>query len=276
MNPKVLIPVLLVTHAAAGGAGFLIARSLLVKDPQWVEENRKSEQLQNDLDATLAASNPRDEPAVDADGPKPAPPKDWKGGVATFAIQTFGMSRVSFTSDAPLESIVGTTTKVSGDFTVDLSDIASTKAAAVKVAVGTLKTGIDTRDEHLQGEGWFDTANHPDAIFELHSVVAASRALWPGHTVGATLKGALTIKGIPVPVEAEAAIGYHKWTPALGKYGIEGNIVRVKADFDVKLSDYGMSAGVIGKKVAEQVQVSLNLTAIEKGGKGDKGDTANP
>ncbi len=264
MNPKVLIPALLVTHAVAGLVGFMVAKSLLAKDPEWVKENKQVETRLNDLDAAVKTTTAETVEPKAPEKKAPEPPADWKPGEATFSIHTHGMSSVSFTSDAPLESIVGTTTKVSGDFKVNLGDLAKTTTAGINVAVSTLKTGNGTRDEHLQGEGWFHTEKHPDAIFTLQGVEAESTKLWPGHTTDATLTGKLTIKGITHPVTAKATIGYHPFTPALADFGIKSNIMRIKAGFDVKLSDYEMSAAVVGKKVAETVQVSLNVTALEQ------------
>ncbi|MFT7625186.1 MAG: polyisoprenoid-binding protein YceI, partial [Myxococcota bacterium] len=88
--------------------------------------------------------------------------------------------------------------------------------------------------------------------------------LWPGHKVKATLKGKLTIKGVSKPVEAASTIGFYAHTPELDGFGIKGNVLRIKSDFTVKLSEYEMSAPVVGKKVAEIVGVSLNLTAIQE------------
>lgn len=240
----------------------MIARSLLQKDPAWVEENRQAEQRLNDLDSALENTDPQAPPATT---PTPAtPPSDWKPRIASFSIHSFGMSRVSFTSDAPLETIVGTTSKVSGDFSANLGDVTLSTTEGIQVEIASLRTGIDLRDEHLQGEGWFNSAAHPSAVFKLQRIEATGKQLWPGHTIAATLHGTLTIKGITRPVTAKASIGYHKWSPAIEKFGVKGDLVRIKADFEVKLSDYDMSAGVIGQKVAEVVTVSLNLSAIEQ------------
>ncbi|MFT5435330.1 MAG: polyisoprenoid-binding protein YceI [Myxococcota bacterium] len=276
MNVKVLIPILLVTHAVAGGAGFFIAQKLLVKDDAWVKKNAADEQRQNDLDSALADEKPTTKPApvkpetdakpiADAKPavtPEAKPPADFKPSIREFGIQGFGMSRVSFTSDAPLEEIVGTTTKVGGTFSVNLGDVGASKAGPITVEVGTLKTGIDMRDEHLQGEGWFNTAEHPNAIFALERIETKSKQLWHGHTISAKLHGKLTIRGIAKPVVTEATISYHPWTKKLSNFGIKEDILRIKSSFQVKLSDYEISAGVIGQKVAEVVEVSLSLTAI--------------
>lgn len=256
MNWKIALPALALTHALAGTAGFFIARSLLVKDQAWVEANRKTQETQAGIDQAAAAGV-----AANANA---KPPAGFTPRVVAFKIQEGGASRVSFTSDAPLEEIVGTTTKVSGTLNVDAAALEKSTASPIAVAVGTLKTGIDKRDEHLQGEGWFDTAKYPDATFALTSIEPGAGGLWPGKTADITVHGSLTIKGIAKDVTTKATVGWFPHNEKLAAFHIDGDVLRVRASFDVKLSDFGMSAEVIGQKVAEVVKVDLNLTAVEK------------
>ncbi len=252
MNLKIAVPVLALTHALVGVGGFFFARSLLVKDPAWVAQNQAVEAQLGALDA---AAGP---------GGAATPPAGFVAGEHRFEVQSRGMSRVSFTSDAPLEQIVGTTTAVSGELTLNAGALEKSKASVIKVAVGTLKTGIDKRDEHLQGEGGVDTARYPDAEFTLTGVDAVPGGLWPGRTATVRVRGTLTIKGHSKAIETTASVAWVPHTAALDGFGIKGDLLRVKARFDVTLADVGMSAEVIGQKVAEVVAVDLNLTLVEQ------------
>lgn len=255
MNWKIVVPALVATHVAAGGAGFFIARSLLVKDPAWLEANRKVDEQLGAVDRAVAASAP---------AAASTPPPGWTPGVVRFAVQDRGMSRVAFTSDAPLEAITGTTTSVTGQLSLDAGAVEKSTLAPIKVAVGTLKTGIDKRDEHLQGDGWFDTAKYPDAEFIVQSIEPLAGGMWPGRTADVTVHGTLRIKGIDKPLTQVVTLSWAAHNDAIAKFGIDGDLLRAKAHFDVKLSDFGMSAKVIGQKVAEVVQVDLNLTLVEQ------------
>src|SRR5579872_4659511 len=53
-----------------------------------------------------------------------------------------------WTSDAPLESIRGTSEGVAGTLTIDPQDL-STLRGTITTQVATMKTGNDTRDNHL-------------------------------------------------------------------------------------------------------------------------------
>ena len=252
MNWKVAVPVLLLTHGLAGGTGFFVAKQLLAKDPNWVDGNRKTDAALNQLDQAAAAT---------AVAGAAEPPAGWQPEVARFSILDYGISRVSFTSDAPLEQIVGTTTKVTGSLSVDSAELAKSKSGPIEVEVGTLKTGNDTRDGHLQGEGWFDTEKHPKAVFTLERVEAVG-GLWPGKTADVTVHGKLAIKGIEKAISAQASVGWFAASEKFAKFNIKGDVLRIKTQFSVTLADFGMSAEVIGQKVAEVVQVDLNLTAV--------------
>ena len=74
---------------------------------------------------------------------------------ATFRVGGDGKSKATFVSDAPLETMTGTTNKITGTLSVDPSDITTT-TGKFKVPVKSLRTGNDLRDEHLQGDGWLD------------------------------------------------------------------------------------------------------------------------
>lgn len=248
MNLKIVIPALLLTHVIAGLGGFFIARSLAT-DPEHKKGDQKLVQKLADVDA--------------AGQKQERPPEGFAPGEVTFSLVDWGMSRVAFTSDAPLESIVGTTTRVSGNITVSTGDVAGSSAGDISVPVNTLKTGNEKRDEHLLGANWFDAGGHPNIVFKLERVSAADGRLWPGRTIRATIKGTLTIKGIDKAIETTAEVTYLKWNPKLKDFGVKTNLLRVKADFKVTLADFKMEAAVVGQKVADVVVVSLNLTATE-------------
>ena len=77
-------------------------------------------------------------------------PSSAEAQARTFRIQRGGGSRVQWVSDAPLERITGVNSAVSGELTVDPANLAATRGR-VDVAVASMRTGIDLRDEHLRG-----------------------------------------------------------------------------------------------------------------------------
>ena len=82
----------------------------------------------------------------------------------TLHVRNDGKSRVTFVSDAPLETMTGKSSKVTGSVTLDPADISKTQGS-FKVPVVSLRTDNDLRDEHLQGDGWLDAKKNPKIHF---------------------------------------------------------------------------------------------------------------
>lgn len=170
----------------------------------------------------------------------------------TFAVKG---SKATFVSDAPLETMVGTTDKVSGSLTVDPTDITKT-TGKFKVPVKSLDTDNDLRDEHLQSDDWLDAAKAPFLHFEITEVILgkkASAALKEGKETKVQVKGNFTAHGITKPVTANGKV---KWS---------GNEIQVKADFPVVLTEHDISVpSIVRLKVANEIAVSVDLRGVAK------------
>ena len=117
MKLKVLIPVLLVTHAVAGGAGFFVAKQLLVKDDAWVKKNEADKQRQNDLDSALAEEKPATKPVpvkINADAkptadakpavtPEAKPPADFKPSEIEVAVVSKEQPKFTILKEAEID-----------------------------------------------------------------------------------------------------------------------------------------------------------------------------
>jgi polyisoprenoid-binding protein YceI len=106
----------------------------------------------------------------------------WAGAVAAQP-RTFNVnytSRATFKTDAPLETIVGTTAgpgAVTGSVIVDPARPQDAKGT-VRVDLNALKTGIDRRDAHMRSKDFFDSeANDANrwAVFEVKGIDVAGQ-----------------------------------------------------------------------------------------------------
>ncbi len=167
-----------------------------------------------------------------------------------------GESRIAFESDAPLETISGVSTSVSGRIRVDPDDL-STASGRIEVPVASLRTGIDLRDEHLRGDGWLDARRFPNARFEVAAVTGA-RALRPGTTMRVQIRGRFTIHGVTREVTAPAQIDYRpreRGAPA---------ILAARATFKISLPRYGVSVpSLVRLKVSDEITVRVRLRLHE-------------
>lgn len=175
----------------------------------------------------------------------------------TFTVGGSG-NRIRFTSDAPLETMVGSSSSVSGSFSVDPANLASA-SGTIEVPIASLRTGIDLRDEHLRSDAWLDAGHHPNARFELTGVSGAT-SLTPGQEQRVTLRGRFTLHGRTHDVSATARV-----TWVADASGAGGNTVNVRARFAVRLTDYGVSVPeVVRLKVANDIAVDIRIAGVAR------------
>ena len=156
--------------------------------------------------------------------------------------------RATFTSDAPLEDINGVSQRVSGTFRLDPASLAGT-TGTIRVPVASIDTGVELRDEHLQGENWLNASAHPDIVVEITGIEGGS-SLEEGERVDFTVVGRMTVRGTTRPVRVRA------------RGQIRDGALMVRARWRILLSDYGVSIpAAVQAKVANEITLSVNLRA---------------
>ena len=180
-------------------------------------------------------------------------------------------SSATFKTDAPLETVVGTTAggAVSGTVT---GDPARPQAATgtIRIDLTTLKTGIEKRDADMRSKQYLDTDNEANrhAVFELKGVEMGG-PLEPGKDSPARLKGILTIKQKPVEISATARITYVKLTPeqleTQKRFGFTSENIRVKANFTTSFTNHGMQIPeLMFFKLSNDIQIETELTFVRQ------------
>ncbi len=173
----------------------------------------------------------------------------------TYRVRNDGKSRVTFVSDAPLETMTGKSSKVTGSITVDPADITKT-TGSFKVPVVSLRTDNELRDEHLQGDGWLDAKKNPNIHFEITEVVVGkkdARELKKNKDTKVQVKGKFTAHGITTPAVAKGTVN---WS--------DGSL-QIKAEFTANLEDHDISVpSIVRLKVANEIAVSVDLRAVAK------------
>ncbi len=170
----------------------------------------------------------------------------------TFKVDATGGSSIQFVSDAPLEKFTGKSTSLSGEITVDPAKIDKTKAE-VKAEVGTIKTNLALRDEHLASENWLDAKKHPQAKLVITKVSGADK-LKAGEAVELKIAGKFTLHGVTKDINTTAKVRY---TP-----GAKASL-RIVSSFTVHLEDYKVSIpSIVALKVSPDIVVNVDLKAV--------------
>ncbi len=169
---------------------------------------------------------------------------------ATVSAQVFATKQGSivFLSDAPLETIRGTSSDLNGkiDFKQNLIDF--------YVDLATVTTGVRLRDEHMR-ENYLETSKFPFAEFtgKFSSVVdfMTIARVATRDTQLVNIEGNFTIHGVTVPLQTD------------GKVYIRDNAIFVSASFDVSLAAHQIKIPpILAKKVAAEQRVTVKAKLV--------------
>lgn len=161
---------------------------------------------------------------------------------------------VTFESRMEVEDILGSSNRMSGEVTRRADGSVSFR---VKVPVTSLRTGIAARDQHLQSSTWLDAKQFP--LIELAGTKARQigKDRWRIH-------GTFTLRGVSRPLQVDLTVKAIPAAVAAGA-GLERvNWIRVRGEFQVKLSDHGVRIpSVLTAKVSDRWVVRVSAFARE-------------
>ncbi|MDX2080976.1 MAG: YceI family protein [Terrimicrobiaceae bacterium] len=166
-----------------------------------------------------------------------------------------GVNNIVFKLDAPLESINGTASGISGTITADPENPA---AVTGKIVVDTTSLHVPNpvMKEHMHGEKWLDVTTHPQITFELKEVKNVTR---DGNKGTADVLGTFTLKGISKDITVPVNVTYLPGKLKARGGDVDGDLLVVRSDFKINRSDFQIQAGQNTDKVAEDIEISLSL-----------------
>lgn len=162
-------------------------------------------------------------------------------------------SRVGFrVSHMMISSVEGRFTDVSGSLELEpgqLSDL----SVQVEVAMNSVETGIEQRDEHLRTADFLDVANHPTMSFVSKKVKT--------HKGGFDLTGVLTIRGVSKTVTFQGsgldAVVIDPWGNQ--RVGAHATTTIDRQDFGVAYNQLLETGGVM---VGDDLQLQIDVEFI--------------
>lgn len=166
-----------------------------------------------------------------------------------------GRNQASFFSGAPLEDITGLSNEVKGSVTFNVNDI-KTLSGKIFVPVASIKTGIDMRDEHMRSANWLNAAAFPEISFVIKKVNDVK--ILADNKLSVKVTGTFTLHGVSKEVATDATLTYLDESEQT-KMRAPGDLLGIQANFKIKLSDYGVDNKLIGQKVSEIINVSVNI-----------------
>ncbi len=181
-------------------------------------------------------------------------------GIRTFyADGRAGNNQVSVFSESTLEDFTIVCNEVAGEFRLDPQNLESL-AGEFSLRVADMKSGIELRDSHMRDADWLDAANHPRVTVRVERVEDVRKT--GSNSASLTLAGSCEIRGVTRPVRVPCTLAYLDESPETMRR-VKGDLVRIRGDFEVKLSDYGITgprgSDTIGLKVADTLRIKVTV-----------------
>lgn len=159
--------------------------------------------------------------------------------IATAQLLSTKAGKISFFSNSPLEDIEAK------NYEVESKLLGTNGQVVFTLLVKGFRFENQLMEDHFN-ESYLESSKFPKADFKgfitnLNEVNFTKDGNYP-----AKVKGSLTIHGVTKEVE----------TP--GTISVKGGKVTANTKFDIKLKDYNISGGMIGKKIAENISITVN------------------
>lgn len=166
-----------------------------------------------------------------------------------------GVNNIVFKLDAPLESINGTASGITGTIKADPENPADVKGT-IEVDKATMHVPNPVMKDHMHGDEWLDVETHPKIIFEIKEVNNVTKEENSGT---ADVTGKFTLKGISKDITIPVKVTYLPGKLSERNPDLEGDLLVVRSDFTINRSDFGIKPGEVTDKVAEEIEISLSV-----------------
>lgn len=175
-----------------------------------------------------------------------------------------GRNVVKFESEAPLETIIGITNKIGVILNVNPNDITKNAKGKASVVVGSLKTGIDLRDQDMKSESFLNVEKFPTADFTLTNFTnSSSTELKDGSKITATANGKLTIHGVTKDISVPVVLNYLKESTDT-KARTKGNLLIVNTTFTINMTDYGLKIpALLFYKLKDEIKITISFVSTD-------------
>lgn len=166
-----------------------------------------------------------------------------------------GVNNAVFKLDAPLEAISGSASGISGKVVYDPGNPGVTRGKIV-VASGSLQVPNPMMQQHMQGDKWLDVAKHSEITFEVREFKNVKTV--QGVTSG-EVQGAFTLRGITKEMTVPVKLTYLKDKLSQRVPNQKGDLLVIRANFEIKRSDFNINPGQNEDKVADVIEVTLSI-----------------
>jgi polyisoprenoid-binding protein YceI len=173
-----------------------------------------------------------------------------------------GVNNAVFKLDAPLESINGSASGITGTLNFDPENPGATTGKIV-VAAESLTVPNPMQKEHLHGANWLDVTKYPEISFEAKSLANVKT---DGDTTTADVTGTFSLHGVEKEITVPVKFTYLKDKLSARVPNLKGDLLVVRANFNINREDFNIQKGQYEDKVSTTIDLSLSIAgaAISK------------
>ena len=166
-----------------------------------------------------------------------------------------GINNAGFKLDAPLESINGSASGITGTVSFDPENPAATTGKIV-IAAESLMVPNPMQKEHLHSDKWLDVKTYPDITFEAKSLANVKT---DGDVTTADVTGTFTLHGVSKDITAPVKFTYLKDKLGDRVPNQKGDLLVIRANFTIDRGDFNIQKGQFEDKVSDEINISLSI-----------------
>lgn len=202
------------------------------------------------------AKQPANDEVVVRAAPKPKVSEEGIEGVKYVFGKKPQLAQMTAVSETDVETVTANTKIVAGILGFDKDK--GTGMVRIAVPADSLRTGNDTRDEHLRSANWLDTAKFKTIEFESTKATKKDDKNW-------TVEGNFTMHGVKKPITVDIVLREIPLEKIQAAHWGETPGLGFASKFKLKLSDYGVKIPEIAAaKVSDELSISIDFVALQK------------
>lgn len=177
----------------------------------------------------------------------------------TYNVVKDGKNIATFRYEDPVETVVGTTTGVTGTIVADPSNVAAA-SVEVNVELKMIDTGLALRDSHIRDE-FVQTGRYPLATFK-SAAIASPAPLLPNQPADVSVAGDFMVHGVTKRITVPVRVVLIPESDVTKKTRGPGDLVHATATFTILLSDYGIK--VPETFIDDRIEIKIDLFGSAK------------
>jgi polyisoprenoid-binding protein YceI len=166
-----------------------------------------------------------------------------------------GVNNAVFKLDAPLESINGSASGVTGTVSFDPENPAATTGKII-VAAESLTVPNPMQKEHLHGANWLDVTKYPEITFEAKSLANVKTS---DNVTTADVSGTFTLHGVSKDITVPVKFTFLKDKLSDRVPNLKGDLLVIRANFTINREDFNIQKGQYKDKVSPTIDLSLSI-----------------